>query len=105
MKPTIGRIVIYRSHIGDYDLPAIVTATVETPNRADVEKGYVPELSSAEHVHLTVFTPAVPGVGSIYQGWDVPPAAPVEGKGFIESQATPAGEPGPGTWRWPERVS
>jgi hypothetical protein len=124
VKPTIGRIVIYRSRTGDYDVPAIVTATVDTLNPKGVELGHVPALTDDTHVHLTVLTPGTPGmrrdaadfkeesryprsenVAGCYQEWDIAPAAPVEGKGFIESQATPAGEPGPGTWRWPERVS
>lgn len=110
MKVTIGRIVIYRSRTGDYDVPAIVTATLDTLNRKGVDLGHVPPLSSAENVHLTVFTPGKPGkrreaddfkvesahgrsenVAGCYQEWDIPPAAET-------------GEPGPGTWRWPERV-
>jgi hypothetical protein len=112
MKPTIGRIVIYRSRTGNYDVPAIVTATTETLNPAGVESGNVPALSSDEHVHLTVFTPGKPGlrqgaedfeveseygrsenVAGCYQEWDIPPA-----------RAAAAADSEAGTWRWPERV-
>lgn len=102
--PTIGRIVIYRSRTGEYDVPAIVTATTETLNRKGVETGHVPDLSSPDHVHLTVLTPGLPGlrgcagdvrvtsehpisenVAGTYQEWDI--EFDLEG--------------GPGTWRWP----
>lgn len=116
MKPSIGRIVIYRSRTGDYDCPAIVTATTETLNPKGVELGHVPALSSDEHVHLTVFTAGKPGlrrdaddfkvesehgrsenVAGCYQEWDIGPTC---------ANCEEAGEkPIPGTWRWPERVS
>lgn len=109
--PSIGRIVTYRSRTGDYDVPAIVTATTETLNpkgpaayeESGGHKG-VPPLSSETHVHLTVFTPGLPGqrataedfkvqsehgmsenVSGCYQEWDIPFYA----------------EPAPGAWRWP----
>lgn len=106
-SPTIGRIVIYRSRTGDYDVPAIVTATQETLNPKGVEAGFVPALSSEDHVHLTVFTPGMPGmrrsaedfkvesehgvsenVAGCYQEWDIP---------FVA-------EGSPGSWRWPVRA-
>ena len=109
MKPTIGRIVIYRSRTGDYDVPAIITATQDTLNRKGVEAGHIPDLSGAACVHLTVFTAGKPGrrrdaddflvesdhgrsenVAGCYQEWDIPC-----GDGALM----------PGTWRWPERVS
>jgi hypothetical protein len=117
MKPTIGRIVIYRSRTGDYDVPAIVTATTATLNAKGVELGHVPPLSGEEHVHLTVLTPGKPGmrrgaedfkvesphgrgenVSGCYQEWDIAPAA------SEYEQAAFAGEVAPGTWRWPERA-
>jgi hypothetical protein len=117
MKPTIGRIVIYRSRTGDYDVPAIVTATTETLNPKGVELGHVPDLSSEEHVHLTVLTPGRPGlrrdaedfkvesehgrsenVAGCYQEWDIPQQVDVP------PEAIAVLEPAPGTWRWPERV-
>lgn len=106
-RVTIGRIVIYRSRTGQYDVPAIVTATHDTLNPAGVAAGHVPALSSPEHVHLTVLTPGKPGlrteasdfevesahgrsenVAGCYQEWDIP---------FNEQASA-------GTWRWPERV-
>jgi hypothetical protein len=117
VTPTIGRIVIYRSRTGQYDVPAIVTATTETLNPKGVEAGHVPALSSEDHVHLTVLTPGKPGlrstaqdfliesehgrsenVAGCYQEWDVPwqeavPTIDVENL-----------DPLPGTWRWPERA-
>lgn len=107
MKPSIGRIVIYHSRTGDYDVPAIITATKATLNPKGVELGHVPDLSSNEHVHLTVFTPGKPGmrrdaedflveseygrsenVAGCYQEWDIP---------FVET----GGIATPGSWRWP----
>lgn len=104
MRPTIGRVVIYRSRTGNYSVPAIITATQDTLYRPGVDGGYVPDLSSEEHVHLHVLTPGVPGkrtdaddflvesphgrqenVGGAYQEHDVP--------------LDPDG--GPGTWSWP----
>lgn len=108
--PTIGRIVIYRSRTGNYDVPAIITATQETLNPEGVKAGHVPGLSSETHVHLAVFTPGKPGmrgdaadfevesehgrsenVAGTYQEFDIP-ADPLKPLGD---------EIGPGTWRWP----
>lgn len=105
MQPTIGRIVIYRSRTGDYDVPAIITATQDTLNPRGVTLGHVPDLSGSLCVHLTVFTPGKPGmrrgaddflvesehgrsenVAGCYQEWDIPMSD----------------NPQPGTWRWPE---
>jgi hypothetical protein len=109
--PTIGRIVIYRSRTGDYSVPAIVNATVDTLNAKGVELGHVPEFTDGLAVHLTVFTPGKPGmrrdagdfkvesphgrgenVSGCYQEWDIP---------FDDSDDE---EQAPGTWRWPTRV-
>jgi hypothetical protein len=114
-QPTIGRVVIYRSRTGDYDVPAIVTATVETLNQKGVELGHVPPLSGPDHVHLTCLTPGKPGlrrgaedfkthsehgvsenVAGTYQEWDIGPTPREQGE--VRS------EPAPGTWRWPEIV-
>ena len=113
---SIGRVVIYRSRTGDYDVPAMVTATVSSLNPKGVELGHIPALSSASHVHLTVLTPGKPGkrrdaedfktesphgrsenVAGTYQEWDIPSA-------FGDSQPAEGGEVPPGTWRWPDRV-
>lgn len=125
MRPTIGRIVTYRSRTGRYDVPAVVTATQDTLDPAGVEaherssgRSGVPSLSSPNHVHLTVFTPGLPGqradaldfevessfgrsenVAGCYQEWDIPLAGSSSDAADIED------EPAPGTWRWPERVS
>lgn len=105
---SVGRVVIYRSRTGDYAVPALVNCTTETLYQPGVDAGHVPPLSSAEHVHLTVFTPGKPGkrrdasdfkvesaygrsenVAGCYQEWDVP---------FSETGYEP------GTWSWPKRV-
>lgn len=123
-RPSIGRIVTFRSRTGNYDVPAIITCTVDTLapvgvelwHESEHEKG-VPPLSDATRVHLHVFTPGIPGmrveaqdflvegvrraenIGGSYQEWDVPLDAMVDD--------LPEGNPdqiAPGTWRWPERV-
>lgn len=118
MSPSIGRIVIYRSRTGDYDCPAIVTATAETLNPKGVELGHIPALSSDEHIHLTVFTAGKPGlrrgagdfkvesehgrsenVAGCYQEWDIPHCEPPEIPYDAGAEALK-----PGTWRWPVRV-
>lgn len=110
MKPTIGRIVIYRSRTGDYDVPAIVNCTTETLSPKGVDAGHVPALSGDDCVHLTVLTPGKPGkrrdaedfkvesphgrgenIAGCYQEWDIAPA-------------DDPSDPAPGTWRWPERA-
>ncbi len=122
MKPTIGRMVIYRSRTGAYSCPATITATVDTLNAAGVEAGYVPALTDEDHVHLTVFTPGTPGkrgsakdfvgrpdapisenVAGCYQEWDVPffdlepvGTGPVPLDGEYEQLA--------GSWAWPPRA-
>lgn len=105
--PTVGRIVLYRSRTGNYTVPAIITATESTLYRPGVEAGFVPDLSSLGHVHLTVFTPGKPGkrgsaadfvarandpisenVSGCYQEWNVP----------FDPDALAAG-----AWSWPVR--
>lgn len=109
MRPTIGRIVIYRSRTGAYEVPAIVSATVDTLYRPAVEDGHVPDLTDDDHVHLAVLTPGLSGhrnattteaqvaeltarstpAGGTYQEWDVP---------HDETGDTP------GSWSWPVRA-
>lgn len=122
MKPTIGRIVIYRTDGRNglaYDLPAIITCTEETHpgDYPDGQQNPLPAPQSAEHVHLTVFTPGgfgtkigepgyegiepmndrefkgapglVPGSGT-YVEWNVPMNDPDD-----------EDDPQPRTWRWP----
>lgn len=124
-QPRICRIVEYRSRTGTYTVPAIITATMETLNpkgtqlwrETDGEKG-VPPLTSRENVHLTVFTPGIPGecdtplevpagtqglmpnLGGSYQEFDVPLDAPEHDFGHVDGYQH---EHKPGTWRWPSR--
>lgn len=93
----IGRVVVYRSKTGTYDLPAIVNCTVDSIDPKGVE------LSGNNCVHLTVFTcgkqgTARPGTsvnneaaGGTYQEWDIGEASSEE-------------SPEPGSWRWPVRI-
>lgn len=115
-RPSIGRVVVYRSRTGNYDVPAIVTATTETLNPKGVELGHIPPLSSPTHVHLTCLTAGKPdkrrdagdfkvesehgrseNVAGTYQEWDIPKNVPGLGDEGGE-------DPQPGSWRWPERV-
>lgn len=111
-KPSVGLIVVYRSRTGDYDVPAVVSATVDTLFAPAVDAGVMPGLTSPSVVHLTVFTPGPQGKrhraenlsdadyehkgfgrsenqGGTYQEWQVPFDA----------------DGGPGTWRYPDRVT
>lgn len=104
----IGRIVVYRSRTGSYDLPAIVNCTVATLDQEGVNQGHVPELTAPARVHLTVFTCGIPGtaregnevnegaLGGSYQEFNIPQFVPTgaEGEEIV-----------PGTWRWPEIAS
>lgn len=83
--PTLGRIVIYRSNTGDYDLAALVTATRDSLTPEGLSRNQVCPIESATHVHLHVFTP---GKARHYQELNVP--------------FDPNG--GPRSWRWPTRV-
>lgn len=113
MQVTIGRIVLYRSRTGNYDCPAIVTATVETLNPKGVQAGHVPALTADDRVHLTVFTPGKPGlredaedfevesehgrsenVAGCYQEHDIP----------FEPNSATWSDVSPATWRWPTPV-
>jgi hypothetical protein len=113
-KPTIGRIVWYRSRTGKYTVPAIISATTETLYRPNVEAGFIDDLGENQ-VHLTVFTPGQPGrrpgavdfvdgsdkpiapnIGGLYQEWSVD---------FWESPGDfwPDEDQPAGTWTWPRR--
>lgn len=116
MKPTIGRIVIYRSRTGDYDVPAIIACTQDSLHMPNVEAGHIPSLSSEDHVHLVVFSPGPIGrragatdfkaeseygraenEGGTYPEWDI---------GLNCANCEEAGEqPTPGSWRWPKLAS
>lgn len=119
-KPTIGRIVHYRSRTGKYDVAAMITATYGQLNPEGVAAGAVPALSGPDYVHLQVFSPGTPGmrygaqdflvesehpvqenVNGVYQEWDIPytsreASADIESFGWDQVP--------PGTWRWPARV-
>ena len=123
-KPTIGRIVWYRTDGRNgltYDLPAIITVTPDT-HPGDYPDGRSNPLPVPDEgcAHLTVFTPGgfgtevhkpsgplpqpddadykdsqiVPGSGT-YVEWNVPEAIDTGG---VEAH------PQPRTWRWPERA-
>lgn len=81
MKPTVGRIVIYRTLSG-VDCAAIVIAT---PDSA------ISEPPADGHVQLKVFWPA--SVAPDY----------IDAGGVPECPS-PGDELARGTWRWPERV-
>jgi hypothetical protein len=107
--PTIGRIVIYRSKTGDYVMPAIVSATLDTLHQPNVDAGHMHPLSGPLNVHLTVFTAGYQGqvsqstmenhpeladparrnypAGGTFQEWDIPYSDTDE----------------PGCWSWPVR--
>jgi hypothetical protein len=76
-RPTIGRIVTYRSRVG-VDFPAIITAVPGVPNH--------PYPPAEGHVHLRVFYP-----GGLSEDYLVPEGVP-----------GPSDENG--AWRWPERT-
>lgn len=125
--PTLGRIVIYRSRTGDYDVPAVVTCTAESIAQRGVEmfaktdgKAGVPPLTGVGHVHLTVLTPGIPSEltrRADAEDFIVEPehGLPVSenASGTYQEWDIPmncanceaGGEtPMPGTWRWPARV-
>lgn len=117
-RPSVGRIVLYRSRTGTYTVPAIITATARSLARG-VDAGHVPGLSDEDNVHLTVFTPGKPGmrggadflcesehgrsenVAGCYQEWDIPPSISLgnEQSEDPDNEGFP-----PGTWAWPQRV-
>jgi hypothetical protein len=87
-QPTIGRIVLYRSKVGDgIDSPAIVLRTQDTTNLDVIERwgpepGVVEGVGETGREHETVGRPAALNV-------------PLD--------ATRDAEVPPGTWRWPPR--
>lgn len=116
IKPSICRMIEYRSRTGNYSVPAVINCCVDSIYQPGVEHGFVPPLSGNDNVHLTVFSPGRPGmrmdtgsdnpaefaenfvvkskypvsenVSGCYQEWDIP---------FDMGRS-------PGTWTWPERV-
>lgn len=138
--PTIGRIVIYRSKTGRYSIPAVITATLDSldpvgvelyeqsaatvrregePLPLDLSAQGIPPLSSPLHVHLTVFSPGLPGNGEppkpmdanrggTYREWDVPFfALGSDGGPGVSLSPSPGAdeyEALAGSWHWPVRV-
>lgn len=90
LKPTIGRLVIYRSRTGNYAMPAIVTMTTDSAWQPGIDAGDVPPLTSDRHVHLHVLTP---GAQAAYQEHDVP----------FDAGPSAGAEQLPGSWAWPQR--
>ena len=121
MKPTIGRVVLYRSRTGNYTVPAIITATADSLHWPNVEAGYIAGVSNVMHVHLSALTPGKPGtrgpenvdmqvpdsperpirpnVAGLYQEDDVPFWEPEDGFSHDALEMQPAG-----TWTWPPRA-
>lgn len=123
-RPTIGRIVLYRTDGRNglsYDLPAIITVTKDT-HPGDYPDGLpnpLPVPESDLHVHLTVFSPG--GYGSFVPKESkgarktgqirkhdssefVGAVGFVPGSGsYVEWNVPPANgnRVGPRTWRWP----
>lgn len=107
-KPAIGDHVLYRPLHLTSDMAAIVTATYDDLDPADIAGGRVPSLSSDQYLHLTVFTAiraarrerggtsgfeieaehgSAESTSGVYQKWNVPQNP--------HNQDPPL----PGTWR------
>lgn len=121
MKPTIGRVVWYRSKTGRYTLPADIAVTTDTIYRPAVEAGFMPPLTDSDHVHLIVKTAGIPGtrlpdtdpnikaqnMGGTYVEHDIPFWDPV----VTDLEGAYAGNPPwtddqqpAGSWTWPRRA-
>ena len=97
-RPTIGRIVHYRSQTGDYTLPATITATIDSLEPAGLKRMPELALSGPWHVHLIAFSP---GPATTIRELNVPLWVPGPA-GAFDGEATQT-LPGqvPGTWAWP----
>lgn len=103
----IGRVVIYRSRTGNYDVPALVNCTQDTLYRPGVEAGFVPDLTEPHSVHLTVLTPGKPGKRATAEDFVAPSEQPVSENvaGCYQEWDVPYDETGAaGTWSWPKRT-
>jgi hypothetical protein len=104
---SVARTVHYRSRTGNYTVPAIITATVDSLFRPGVEAGHVADLSGEECVHLQVFTPGFPGTRQSADDFLV--ESP-HGRGeningsYPEYDVPFDPDGGPGTWSWPPQV-
>lgn len=90
MAPTIGRVVSYRTPAG-YSLPALVTGAHGSLPPLGPAFPVVPDLTTPEHAHLTVFALD----GDPYLAYDVPPCP----FGFHMDSPEAAG-----SWAWPARA-
>lgn len=111
VKPTIGRVVWYRSKTGRYTLPADIAVTVDTIYQPAVDAGFMPPLTDPSNVHLIVKTAGIPGtrlpdtdpsikaqnLGGTYVEHDIPLWTPPYMADWADSDQ-PAG-----TWTWPRR--
>jgi len=76
-KPTIGRIVTYRTRAQSFDIPAIITAVIHDHDGQPTDA-----------VHLEQFAPPIAAKDTLSFQWGAPYSR----------------EPKNGHWRWPERV-
>lgn len=129
-RPTLGRIVLYRSKVGLYVVPAVVTATIDTLHPSGIERYEqtngregVPPLDDELHVHLTVMSPGIcvdkappPGMdanrGGTFREWNIGPSVTtLEGSPLALSPVNAGDAPenavamAPGTWAWPPRFT
>jgi len=73
--PALALAVLFRSRTAAYTVPATITATQASLNPAGVRSGNVPELEYPDNVHLTVFTPGLPGLRANAQDFVAPSTA------------------------------
>jgi hypothetical protein len=103
----ICRMVEYRSRTGNYSVPAVVNCTTDSIYQPGVEAGHVPALTSVDRVHLTVFTPGLPGMRGDADNFVVASEQPVSENvaGTYQEWNIPYDpDGGPGTWKWPTRA-
>jgi hypothetical protein len=128
VKPTVGRIVLYRMKTGTGIIPALINGTTESLNPLGIEVGALPPLSSDLHVHLVCFTPGRKGTriegtpeitpeqspngvmapyGGTYQEWDIAPCPDLVVPDFVAERSARFSvsddEFPPGTWAWPAK--
>lgn len=112
-KPSIGRVVVYRSRTGNYSVPAIINCAVDSIYQPGVEHGFVPPITGKDNVHLTVFSPGragmrvdqeqTPGAENFVNPSKYPVSENVSGC-YQEWDIEYDEDGGAGTWMWPARV-
>lgn len=118
-RPSMGRIVWYRSRTGDYACAALITATKDGPVcQRNIDEGYMVGFTSATHVHLDVRSPGIPGkqrTSDFTEGFKDQTGIkmPASSGGYAEFDV-PFWHPGkdkwefdeqpPRTWTWPPRI-